>query len=291
MNVGEVNFAQAGFMGIGSYVSAALVMNAKISFWVALPMAGIAAAMVAVAFGAISLKLKGAYFFISSFAFGEVIRIVFHNYFIDIFGGSLGMLGIPVPSPVFGITFGPTRGVPYFYLVLIVTCISLWVLYRFEFSRYGKIFQGIREADGLAESVGINIMRYKMLAFVVGCFFAGIAGSLYAHLNSVIAPPDFTYHLSIIIVAYVVVGGIDRFVGPILGVVALTIISEYLRKYAYVESILFGFAMILVLIFAPKGLGGVLEKLLRRFSIRKGLKFDPIGEAAGLIPIGNRERK
>jgi branched-chain amino acid transport system permease protein len=268
MTVGEVNFAHAGFMGIGAYTSALLVMNANLSFWLALPAAGIMAAFVALAFGSVTLKLKGAYFFMASFAFGEVIRIIFHNTFIDLFGGSLGLLGIPEPPAFFGIPFGPTRSVAFFYLVFIITAISLFILYRLESSPYGRLFQGIREADNLAESVGIHIMKYKILAFAVGCFFAGIVGSLYAHLNVVIAPPDFTYHLSIFIVAYVVVGGSDKFVGPILGALTLTLITEFLRKYTYFEIILFGLAIIAVMIFAPKGLSGIFERIFRAFRVQ-----------------------
>jgi branched-chain amino acid transport system permease protein len=275
MLAGEVNFAHAGFAGIGAYTAAVLATKMGMPFWVGLPLAGIASAIVASFFGYATLRLKGAYFFLASFAFSEVIRIFFNNFFPQTFGGTNGIFGIPAPAPITlpalgTITFGPIRGAPYFYIVLVVAVLCLLALYRMEKTKLGSLLKAISESDALGESVGISVMRYKLLAFVVGCFFAGVVGSLYAHLTAVIAPQDFSYHLSLLALVYVVVGGRADFAGPIVGAVLLTLLGQPLAKLGYYESVAYGLALILAMIFMPNGVVRLPQIIRQRFARRAG---------------------
>jgi branched-chain amino acid transport system permease protein len=261
MLVNAVNFAHAGFMGVGAYISAALVIKLGLSFWITFILGGIASAIFAIFFGFITLRLKGAYFFLVSFALCEIIRISFSSYQIKIFGGVNGLIGIPTPNPIFGLQF-KVGGLPLFYLTSLITIIFTFITYLIEKCYWGKVFRCITESQSLAESVGINVTKYKLTAFVIGCFIAGIAGSLYASFNGVITPLDFTFRLSLFVLVCVVFGGREGFFGPALGVAALVAIGEAFRSFAYFEPIIWGACIIIVLLFAPQGLLGFMDRIL-----------------------------
>lgn len=256
MLTGHVNFAHGGFVGIGAYTSAVLVMKVGMPFWVAFLIAGIASATVALAFGLPTLKLRGAYFFMASFAFAEVIRIIFHYFFTDLFGGINGLVGIPWPEPILGILFNPNSGINYYYLVLVVSVLSLFVFYYLERkTRLGPILESIQQSESLAQSVGIRIMAYKVTGFVIGCFFAGVTGSLYAHMIGVISPFDFTFMLSVYCLIYVVVGGRLYFAGPIIAASVLTFISLFwLKALGFWETVAYGAIMLITILFLPEGM-------------------------------------
>jgi len=256
MLTGHVNFAYGGFVGIGAYTSALLVMRAGLPLCFAVLIAGIVCAIVALGFGLPTLKLKGAYFFMASFGFAEVIRIIFHYFFIDLFGGVDGITGIPYPGSVLGISFDPKRGWGYYYLILLICSLSLWVLYQLEHNtRLGKILMSIQQSESLAESVGITPMTYKVMGFIIGSFFAGVTGSLYSHLIGVIAPEDFTFMFSVYILMYVVIGGKGNFFGPPVGAAFLTFISSFwLKALGFWESVAFAVVMLITILFLPEGL-------------------------------------
>lgn len=255
MLVEAVNFAHAGFMGIGAYISTVFMMQFGFPFWITVLIGGIASAFFALIFGLITLRLKGAYFFLVSFALCEIIRIAFSSYWVEIFGGVTGISGIPPPNPVFGLQFKP-GSMSLFYLVATISILTVLGLYSVEKGYWGKIFKSISESDVLAESIGINIMKYKVIAFAIGCFIAGIAGSLYASFNGLITAHDFTYKLSLFLVVCVVFGGRDHILGTILGVMMLVIMAEATRVTTSFEPIIWGLSLITVLLFAPQGLLG-----------------------------------
>ncbi len=255
---GEWSLAHVVMMGVGAYGSA---LCAK-SLGFPVPIAMIAGALVAGATaGLLSFplfRMKGFYFLIGSFAAGEVIRLMWKR-FTDPFGGPKGIQRIPgFPEIDLGFVridfFDPAN---YYYLALIVVLVSLWVLYRVERSRIGLTFHAIHWQDKLAESVGVDTFRYRMLAFVIASFFAGLAGALYAHYLVTVNPNQFNVDTMVYVLIWAIVGGTTRWYGPILGVVILTFIDEIILRSLGADQIrplLYGGILILSILFLPQGL-------------------------------------
>jgi branched-chain amino acid transport system permease protein len=253
---GQFSLAHAGFMAIGAYTSALLVMRLGLSFWVALPLAGIAAALLALIVGYPFVRVRRVYFAMLTLFAGEVIRLVIVQW-KGLTGGSTGLTGVPPPNPVvipglLNITF--TAKVPYYYLILILVLITLLFFYRIERTRIGAIFMAIQQGDSIAESVGINTAGYKVLALCIGCFFAGIAGSFYAHYILVVSPTSFTVLQTIYMLVYITVGGRRGFFGAALGAVVLTILPEAFRVLQEYQPMIFAVILVVIIFYLPEGL-------------------------------------
>src|SRR5258706_7819744 len=164
--------------------------------------------------------------------------------------GMSGLSGIPKPN-VFGVTL--TTKASQYYLALFLMTVTLLILWKLERSRLGLIWQSIGMADHLAQSLGVNVANYKLLAFMVGCFFAGVAGSFYAHFIRFLFPPEFGFLVATNILVYNFVGGRGHFAGPIIGAVFLSLLSEPFRGSAY-ETIFFSIAMLMTILFLPGGI-------------------------------------
>jgi len=249
MLCGEINLAHASFFGIGAYTSAALTIHFNVPFIVAFFVSGIIAAIVSILFGAIAFRVKGHFFLLLSFAFAEVIRLFFQNAWTDVLGGVTGIAGITSPMGEF------------YGFIAIVTLLILYTMYFLEKSKLGKILIAIRNSEDLSRSIGISSMKYKVLSLVVASLLVGMSGSMFAHFNFVISPEDFTFHLSIIILSFVIIGGRDHFIGPVIGVVLLVLVAEYLRGFGSYEILAYGLAIILAMLFMPKGIAGTLQSL------------------------------
>jgi branched-chain amino acid transport system permease protein len=252
---GQFSMAQAAFMGIGAFTSALLVMLLNWNSWLCLLLAGLVSAFIAILIGYPTLRIKGAYFAIGTFAFGEVVRQIWVNW-KEIFGGTDGLSGIPSPAPLFGISFGSTMSFYYFAAVLVI--ITIFVMYRLSNSRFGLTMASIGEADSLAEAVGVNIMKYKVTAFAIACFFAGIAGAFFAQMQHTISQGDFTFVHSVLVAVYAIIGGVGTVFGPVWGVILMGSIPVFLRYIpgydASWEPIILGVTLILVMLFLPKGI-------------------------------------
>jgi branched-chain amino acid transport system permease protein len=203
-------------------------------------------------------RMTGFYFLIGSFAAGEVIRLIWKR-FTDPFGGPTGIKRIPgFPEVDLGLfAFDPYSPVHYYYLVLVAAAVSIFILHLIERSRYGLIFNAIHWQDKLAQSVGINTFRYRVLAFVIASFFAGLAGAFYAHYLSTVNPNQFEVSQMVYVVIWTIVGGTTRIYGPILGVVALTILDEIVLRAIGIDTIrplLYGLILIVTILFLPRGL-------------------------------------
>lgn len=258
---GELSLGQVGFMLIGAYSSALLSMKTGLSVWLTILVGGLMAAIVAFILSYPILRTKGVYFTVLTFLISEIFRLSMW-YTPSLSGGPAGLSKIPPPNPIhlFGmgvITF--TTKTSYYYLLLIIVMISLLILFRIEHS-LGFTWLAIRQNDSLAESVGINVMGYKLIAFVVGCFFAGIAGALFAHFMHLLTTDVtamFGMLMSIYIVIYMVVGGQSSFAGPIIGAVTLTLVPEFARPLKEYQPIIFGALVILIIFFMRQGLIGL----------------------------------
>lgn len=254
---GVLSFAHASFMAIGAYASAILTMKLGLSFWLALPSAGVIAGIIAMIVGAplIRVKLRGPYFFIATMAFAEIVLLIFTR-FVDLFGGHSGIMGIPRGSlSVLGQTIDLSSERAFFYVVYAILLFSAIIMYRIHHSKLCNLWRGIRDSEPLAESIGVNVTLYMLIALVLSSFFAGIAGSVLAHTVGGINPKGFSIEAMMVpLVLYIYAGGVDNFAGPIVGTVLLKAISTALGGVMVYEMIFYGAFMVLIIVFYPQGL-------------------------------------
>jgi len=254
---GEWSLIHAVMMGVGAYTVTLMVIHMDAVFWITLPMAGIIAALTAAVLSFPLFRMTQFYFLIGSFAAGEAIRLVW-VYYVGIFGGTGGLRGVEAPI-VWGIDF--LDPIPYYYFVLAVVGLCLLLLYRIENSRIGLTLHAIHWKVALAESVGVDAWKYRALAFIVGSFFVGIAGGLKVIYLGAVTPNQFTIGFMVFILIWVIVGGYNKFYGPIIGVVVLTIFDESIRSFEVIRPAIYGAMLIFSILFLPLGLESVPAKL------------------------------
>lgn len=269
---GEWSLAHAVIMGVGAYSSALVSKNLGVPVPLAMIVGASTAGFLAFLLSFPLFRMKGFYFLIASFAAGEVIRLMWKwSDLTFLFGGPKGIKRIPSFPDILSIDF--YEPVNYYYLCVIVVGISLLILYRVERSRVGLTFHAIHWQDKLAESVGVNTFRYRMLAFVISAFFAGLAGALYAHYVGAVAPNRFSVEEMVYILIWAIVGGTATFYGPIFGVVALTVLNEVVLRSLDVDEMrpmFYGAILIISILFLPNGLEGLVPKIKGWFARRKG---------------------
>jgi len=267
---GQMSLAHGGMMTIGAYASTLLVMKLGLSSWVSMPLAGLSAALIAGLVGFPFVRLKGIYFSIVTIFFSEMVVLTAQQW-RSLTGGSTGIYNIPRPNPIvipgiLNITFSSKAD--FYYLMLVLMLISLFILYTVENSRIGLTLRGIQQTDSLAESIGIHTTGFKVLAFSIGSFFAGLTGGFYTHYISAINPDSFGFLFTIYILIYMTVGGDKKFIGPILGAFVLTILPEVLRPLKAFMPFFFAAVLMAIIFFMQEGLVGLpgrLKKAFRRF--------------------------
>lgn len=259
-NVGLLSCGHAAFMGIGAYTSALLAKGIGLTPWLGMLAGGGLAFLVSLALGYPALRLTGIYFVLVTFAFNEVFFLI-ATRLREFTGGPSGLLGIPRPTGI------PSGKMAYAYFASGVLLITLTILFRFERSRVGRIWLAIRDTELRSKCVGLQTTRYKLFAFGVSSFFAGLVGAVYAHYIGFISPSDFTIWQSIYAQIYMIVGGVVAFAGPVLGSVVLTVLSEFLRAAGPLQSVVYGALLAAVMLFLPGGLislVGYFSRLFRR---------------------------
>lgn len=209
---GQISLGHAAFAGVGGYTSAILITKAGLSFWLALPCAGIMAAAAGLIIGIPSLRVKGLYLCIATLA----AQFIFEFIFIHWEGMTEGIRGINVPPPHLG-GFLINTEKRYYFLTLVMVVLSITYARNLVRSRVGRAFVAIRDRDLAAEIMGINLFRYKLTAFAISSFYAGVAGALWVNFIRIVTPEHFPFHLSIQYLAMVIVGGWEAFWGPSLG--------------------------------------------------------------------------
>jgi branched-chain amino acid transport system permease protein len=281
MSTGQLNMAHISFLGIGAYASTLLVMRGGYSFWVTLWLAGLAAAAFAVPIGSLALRVTGPYYFLISFAFSEVVRLIFNNFFVGWFGGPSGLVQIPKPDPLRlpGVELTFVSKVELYYLMAVLLLLAAAVLVRVDYSRFGLLANAIRQGDLLAETLGVWVFRYKLTAFVLGSFMAGLAGAFFAHSHQVLHSSDFGLEPMVLLVVFTVIGGTGSVWGPVVGTVTLTIVSEFMREFHYYEILLYGGVLILAMLLVPEGLISVPGRLARLWHRRPGAETMGVGVA------------
>ena len=253
--VGETNIATGAFYGMGAYVGAICTTKWGLPLPVGLLAGGLLAVVVSAGFGLVTLRTKGPYFMLISFAFTEVVRLIYTR--VEWLGGNSGIIGV----------FPPQVLDPWMSALTVVLCGGLiGMMYLCEASNLGKVFRAIQNNDAVVETVGIDVMRIKLLCLVIASFAVGIAGSLHAHIYNVISPGDFSYLVPVFALAYVKIGGDANVMGAVLGAALLTVLAQWLQGMGSLEHILFGGAIVASMLVLPDGLLGGGKRLLQLVS-------------------------
>ena len=248
---GQYNLGHAAFFAAGAYTTAILNTRLHIPVLWLLPVAAVVAGLLAVAVARPIIHLRGDYLLIVTVGFGEIVRITLRNDVFGITGGSNGILGIQRPE-LFG--FRLTDMTHFYYLSLLFLLVTVFIAVRLENSRVGRAWSYIREDEVAAAAMGIDTARYKLLAFAVGGALAGIAGNLYATKMTVIAPESFSFWESVVMFAIVILGGTGSIPGVFLGTFGMVVLPQLFRGLAEYRMLVFGAAMVLLMIFRPEGL-------------------------------------
>lgn len=279
---GQFSLGHAGFMAIGGYLSIAVstyfapfflntigtdVFGQALSFIIVLLIGGIAAAIAGILVGVPSLRLKGDYLAITTLGFAEIIRVIIQS--LDIIGASQGFRGVYIFENGFKASQIPAdmSSVPYvfysvpkytnFFWTFSFVIIIIFFTKNLMSSTYGRGFLAVKDDEVAAESMGVNTTKFKVIAFVSGAFFAGIAGALYGHFNLYLNPEDFNFLKSVEIVVMVILGGMGSMVGVIIAAIILTILPEFLRQVAEYRMIIYALLLIIMMLLRPQGLFGV----------------------------------
>jgi len=270
---GQFSIGHAGFMALGGYVSAVIMMRGpeedpyRLFFIVAVLCGASTAALAGYIVGKPSLRLRGDYLAIVTLGFGEIIRVIIEN--TPFFGGAIGLSPIPHRAD--------------FAWIWAVVIITLLVAKRLRDSTHGRAFLSVREDEVAAEAMGIDTTGYKVRAFVISAFFAGVAGALSGAFEGNLAPQSFTFVRSFEIVAMVVLGGMGSITGATIAAVVLTILPEYLRALANLRMVIYSVALIVLMLVRPRGLLGTRE--LWDFLRKKLPPFKPDDRAGALIDV------
>ncbi len=261
-HAGQISLGHAAFFGIGAYTSALLYTEASLPFWLSVPLAAVAAGIIGAFLGIPCLRVRDDFLAITTMGINFVVEAVF--LYIPFFGGAMGIGGINLPD-----WFGREMSKPeYFILILLVFGLLLLVDYRLGRSWIGLAWASIREDEQAAEAMGVDVVRFKVLAFILGSMIAGLAGGFYAHFLTFIMPQNFGFPMSIMILSMVVFGGIGTRWGPLLGALILGVLPELSRPIMEYRTFLYGLLLMFMMRFQPDGLLGsesVLMKGIRLF--------------------------
>lgn len=256
---GLLNIGHIAFFGIGAYTSALLVVRLGVSFWPAMLIGAIVATVFGILLAIPTIKLKGDYLALATLGFTIIVETVLRNW-SSLTNGPVGLPGIPRPE-IFGRAFDSTP--EYLMLVLLFVVITYAVIKYITASPFGRVLKAIREDELVANSLGKNTTKYKTVALAISAFFAGIAGSIYAHYISFIDPSSFAVMESIFIIAMIIVGGLGSVEGSMVGVLIILLLPEPLRflplpAYAIgaLRQFLFAFLLVMILVLRPNGLLG-----------------------------------
>ena len=253
---GQMSLGQAAFLGIGAYV-AAIGMKAGLPFFVVLPIAALACFAVGLALGFPALRVQHHYLAFATLGFNVLVFLIMRNE-EQITGGTFGISGIPRPS-LFGLSLD--GNLAYFWFTLFFTLAVIALLWWLLRSPWGRAFAALRDNPIRAESLGVNITAYTLLAFAIGAMCAGIAGVFFASLVQFIEPAPFHVTTSLMMLLGVIVGGSGRFFGPVLGAVVIVLLPEWLRFMQNWYLAVFGFAVVALMIWLPGGLLSIPDKL------------------------------
>jgi branched-chain amino acid transport system permease protein len=250
---GQISLCQAGFFGLGAYVSGALALKAGVPPWIGLVAAPFGTALAAFLIGLPALRLRGHYLAMATLGFNAILSVLFVEL-VPITGGPNGLAGIP-PLRLGGYSLDGARR--FFWLAWLVGGVLMALLAFLLSSRAGRALRAVAGSEIAAASMGVDPFRTKLLAFMASAAAAGVAGALYAHFNQYASPETFSFSASVLLVVMVALGGWGHYWGPLFGAALYTAVPELLRRFQDAELLVFGAGMVVVLLFLPDGIAGL----------------------------------
>jgi branched-chain amino acid transport system permease protein len=255
---GQMSLAQAAFFGMGAYASAIASTTLGWSPWISIPFGVLVTVAIGAAVGYPALRLSGHYLALATIGFGIIVQLVFINA-RSLTNGPDGINSIPPPH--FGSLALDTYQ-SYFYVAYGALLLSIYIAWRVKHSRIGRAFEAIRENEIAAQAMGINTTQYKVLAFVLASGFGGLAGGLIAHMTRFISPDSYSFDQSVIFLVMLVIGGSATITGAVTGAILLTFLPEVLRPLKDSYIMIYGAAVVVMVIFMPEGIVGLVRRLI-----------------------------
>jgi branched-chain amino acid transport system permease protein len=264
---GLLQLGHAAFYGVGAYTAALLATRFGLPFPATMPLAGLAAAFVAFLVALPTMRLVSIYFAVATLGIGQMLYLIMLNW-VDVTKGPNGIL---LFNALKIFSFDASKPAIAYYVVAVVTVVSILVIHRLSHSYYGNALRALREDDQCAEAMGVETVRLKIQSFTISGFFAGVAGALWAHTAGYVSPADFSFTVSILILSMVVLGGLGSLPGAIVGAVILIGLPELLREFKAGDyrNLIIGLVLFSVILFLPKGLIGeasALDLMRRQFA-------------------------
>ncbi len=246
---GLLDLGYAAFFAVGAYTTGILTSQFGVNFWLTIPVAVACSMLAGIVIGGPTLRLRSDYLAIVTLGFGEIVRIVARN--LEITGGASGLIGIERPH-FFGMELS---GIHHFYYVfLLLAILACFISYRLQNSRLGRAWQYVREDEDAAEAMGIGRVSVKLYAYVIGAVFGGVAGCFFAAKMTAISPETFTFTQSVLILLGVVLGGMGKIPGVIVGAFALVLFPEVFRDLGSMRMLVFAIVMLVIMLYRPEGI-------------------------------------
>ncbi|MCF6185917.1 MAG: branched-chain amino acid ABC transporter permease [Desulfobulbaceae bacterium] len=246
---GLLDLGYAAFFAVGAYTTGILTSQFGVNFWLTIPVAVACSMLAGLIIGGPTLRLRSDYLAIVTLGFGEIVRIIARN--LEITGGASGLIGIDRPS-FFGIEL--SRDIHFYYVFLLLAILACFVSYRLQHSRLGRAWQYVREDEDAAEAMGIGRVAVKLYAYVIGAMFGGVAGCFFAVKMTAISPETFTFTQSVLILLGVVLGGMGKIPGVVIGAFALVLFPEVFRGLGSMRMLIFGIVMLIIMLYRPEGI-------------------------------------
>ena len=262
---GIFHMGHAAFYAVGAYVTAILNTHYQIPILLLIPVAGAAAALFALIVARPIIQLRGDYLLIVTIGIVEIVRIALINDVFGLTGGANGIFGIARPE-LFGIKI--RKAIQFYYLIWIMVGFTVLLFHWLSESRFGRALNCIKEDDTAAEGCGMDVAHLKLMAFVIGAFWAGMAGNLFAAKMTIISPSSFTFWESVVVFAVVILSGGSQ-IGVLLGTFLIVALPEMFRDFASARMLVFGLAMMIMMVVRPQGL---LPPSPRRYDVRRLLR-------------------
>ncbi|MGJ7485490.1 branched-chain amino acid ABC transporter permease [Variovorax sp. LT2P21] len=263
---GQFNLAHGAFMAVGAYTVGILTVDHQVPFWIAFLLAGCVTALLGYFVGLLSLRLKGHYFSIFTLCVSYIMFLLIEKW-ESLTHGPVGIMGIPAPTGIGPLQFGTPLS--QYYLVLAFLVLGIWIMARIVRSLLGRSFMAVRNSDLLAEALGVDLMRTKTLSFVLSVTYAGFAGALYAGQVRFLGPDLASEVVTFDLVMFILVGGVGTLLGPLVGTVLVTYLTQSLQFLQDYRMVVFGPVLIALIIFLPDGLVGTwLKRRARRADAR-----------------------
>jgi branched-chain amino acid transport system permease protein len=256
LKIGQLSIAQPAFMGIGAYASALFAIRLGIPTSFALLLSGLLTALIALAVGPIFLRIKGVYFVLLTYAFGQIVNLIFQEW-TSLFGGNNGLYGIPKFS-IFG---HRVVGAWQYYLLGLIMAVFFYAIVRaIERSDMGAILESLNENEMLSRAIGSNALLWRIAAFTFSAFAAGISGGVYAYYIGFLSPDAFGFRQSVDLIVINAIGGVNSVLGPVLGAIFIVPLPELLRDARQYQLLIYGLCLIVFLIFMRQGLISLFQR-------------------------------